>query len=330
MPCKIEAIFLLIGAFVLDAVIGDPNYPLHPTRLIGKLIEICEKFIRGVGLNGFTGGFLISLIVILISFLSIFGAAYLLNNIHPLLSLVFCMFILYSSIAFKDMIEHVERAEKALKKEDQESAKKAIAMIVGRKTDNLSETEIIKAAIESLSENLTDGLVAVLFYYAIGFFFGKFLSLYPIATATTFAFVYRTVNTMDSMMGYKNKKYLHFGYFCAKLDDILNFIPARIGLFLTCAGAVFIKENPVRCLKVARRDRLKHPSPNAAHTESAFAGALGVKLGESTEYPFGIVEKPPLGGEFAPPNTNAIKRALRLFKASGLLAVALTSLAILI
>ena len=269
------SILIIWVAFLLDLLIGDPVYSWHPIRIIGnKIIKPIENFLWNLKLNTRLGGMVLAILTILISgslvfILNIFFADYL------ILSFLLNIYLIYSCIALKDLKFHVERVIKSLQNNNLEQARKDLSLIVSRDTQNLDNQDIAKACIETLAENLSDGVIAPLFYAFLG---GSFLAV-----------IYKAANTMDSMLGYKNEKYKNFGFFPAKLDDILNFIPSRLSfIFIIFAGKKYLKtlQNWTKAFKIGLKNRVNHDSPNAGHPEAAIAAILDIKLGGPVENKF--------------------------------------------
>lgn len=301
--------------FLLDLAFGDPYFLPHPVRLIGKLILWLERKLRGEEKAGksrpkeqtgrdlakseqtsqnqtrcdpaeeFQQG-MILVVVVLVSVMAAVAllllAAYLL---HPYVGMALETILTYQILAVKSLKTESMKVYEHLVEQDLEQARTALSMIVGRDTDCLEEEEIIKAAVETVAENTSDGVIAPMLYTAIG---GPVLGL-----------AYKAVNTMDSMVGYKNKRYLYFGRAAAKLDDLVNYIPSRISAFLMIAVSFEAGKgySGKRAFKIYKRDRQKHTSPNSAQTESVCAGALGIRLGGDHRYSGKIVRKPMIGDE---------------------------------
>lgn len=280
---------LLIAAIVIDILIGDPVYPLHPVRLMGNLISFLEKALRKVGLNGIGGGCLL-----LIFTLTIPVSIYLI--IEQLLSdtvglILFQLFIYYSLVSITDLNRHATRVFQALKDKDLKLARERLSWIVGRNTEKLKESQVCQACVETIAESSSDGIIAPLFWG---------LLLGPAGMIG-----YKVVNTLDSMVGYKNEKYLLFGRCSAKADDVLNFIPARITMLLL----LIQKRVGPQQLVTAFRDRLKHSSPNAGHPETAMAVLLNIKMGGPSTYGTMLVEKPWINSEGKAAKKEHIKAA---------------------
>ncbi len=306
-------------ALLLDFLIGDPAYSLHPTRIIGKIIKLFESILEKAGIFNLFGGILLVLFVLLTVLFFYLAGVFLSVTINAYIYLLVNIFIVYSSIALKDMEQHAESVYEALCEKNIDKARKRVSMIVGRDVNRLDETGIIKAVIESVSENFIDGFFAVLFWYFIGCFAGYMLHKEPLIFAAAFSLSYRAVNTMDSMVGYKNKRYAYFGRFAAKLDDFANFIPARLSIIFICLSAAILKKDSAGCLKTAKKDRLKHPSPNSACAESAVAGVLNIKLGGKIIYPHTTIDEVYLGEQFSNPQIEDIRKTTNLIMVSAAL-----------
>jgi adenosylcobinamide-phosphate synthase len=214
----------------------------------------------------------------------------------PYLGATIAILLLYTTLAAKDLIRHSADVYKHLKAPASlDPARKAIARIVGRETRELDEAGISRACIETVAENMVDGITAPLFWAVVASFASPLVGMEPIGCSVVGAFLYKSVNTMDSMIGYKNDTYLKFGMVAARLDDVVNFIPARISGLCVIVAAFFLKLDYKKAAQVFFRDRLNHSSPNAGHTEAAAAGALGLRLGGPSTYFGKVVEKPYMG-----------------------------------
>ncbi len=314
----ISSAFLLLLSVGADFLFADPQYKLHPVRLIGNIIIKIENGLRRIGLNGFWGG------VILISFslsavLSIVVLLYFLFLIffQPLI-LPLLLFLFYSAIGFRGLLLYLKEITKHLQNKNINHAKKSLSNIVGRDVELLNEPEIIKATIESVAENFVDGILSPIFWFTIGSFIGNYFQL-QLLFGISFVYIYRVTNTLDSMVGYRNEKYELFGKVSAIFDDILNYIPARLSVFIISFSAMLIGFDAKSSLKIARRDRFNHASPNSAHPESAVAGALNVKLGGSVYYPFGVVHKKYIGNEYKCASFTDIINASKLLGLSAII-----------
>lgn len=274
---------ILLG-FILDTIIGDPYKLPHPIRWIGSFISILEKLCRKIAKSNTMLMILGAILVFIVIFVS--GGITLLvlklASFNKYAYLIVSSVICYYMLAGKSLKTESMKVYKAFENKDTEGARKAVSMIVGRDTQSLTKEGIIKAAVETVAENSSDGVVAPLIYILI---FG------PVGGV-----VYKAVNTMDSMIGYVEEKYFYIGKFAAKLDDVLNYIPARISGILVIISAFILRYDYKNAFMIFKRDRRKHASPNSAQTESAMAGALGVQLAGDATY-FGVVHKKPYIGD---------------------------------
>ncbi len=307
-------ILAFFSGFILDLIVGDPHGIPHPVQLIGKLIEKLEKVLRREQRNtpetnhtyeeeknrllrrgcflviGVTG------ITVLVTAVLLLGA----YRIHPVLGVLTETIMTWQILAVKSLKVESMKVYKSLSKEGLEDARKAVSMIVGRDTSVLDAEGVTKAAIETVAENTSDGVIAPMLYTALG--------------GPVLGFFYKAVNTMDSMVGYKNDRYLYFGRAAAKLDDAVNFIPARISACLMilaafCSGKEFDGKLAYRIYK---RDNRNHASPNSAQTEAVCAGALGIRLAGDAVYFGKLVKKPFIGDNLRKAEYEDIKRVNRL------------------
>ena len=272
---------IILFAFILDLILGDPHWQLHPVRLIGGLIEFLEDNLRKTKIPlKISGGLLVIFIVgftLGISFLLIKFAYWLNYYSGILLSSV----LVYFTIAPRNLYDESMKIYSFLKKGNLESARKSLSMIVGRDTNKLSESEVIRASVETVAENGVDAVISPLFYAMIG--------------GAPLAIVYRAINTMDSMVGYKNKRYIDFGWAAARLDDFVNYIPARLSAILIPLSSLIYGKDWFSSFKIVVRDGKKNPSPNSGIPEAAVAGALGIQLGGLNYYGGMPSDKPFIG-----------------------------------
>lgn len=265
------------AGLLLDLLFGDPVWLYHPVRLIGNWISWAERQLRKVcGSHLMAAGGVLWVMTALMAFLIPFALLALAGWLHPALRFLLETFWCFQILAARSLSSESRKVYEKLKESDLPGARRAVSMIVGRDTEKLTEEGVTKAAVETVAENTSDGVTAPLIYMMIG--------------GAPLGFLYKAVNTMDSMLGYKNDRYLYFGRIPAKMDDIFNYIPARITGLLMTAAAFFTGLDGKNAWKIYRRDRRKHASPNAAQTESVCAGALGVQLAGDAVY-FGKVYK---------------------------------------
>lgn len=266
----------LIG-MILDWIFGDPVWLYHPVRIIGKWISFLEKILRkfagdqeGNEKKLLIAGGILWILVVLASAAVPMGILYLAEKISPCAAFVLECFWCYQLLAARSLGKESKKVYKKLMQDDLSGARLAVSMIVGRDTEQLTVEGVTKAAVETVAENTNDGVIAPLIYMLIG---GPILG-----------FVYKAVNTMDSMLGYKNEKYLYFGRVAAKMDDVAGFIPARISALLMILASCLLGMDGKNALWIWKRDRRKHTSPNAAQTEAVCAGALQVQLAGDAWY----------------------------------------------
>ncbi|MCD6297425.1 MAG: cobalamin biosynthesis protein CobD, partial [Deltaproteobacteria bacterium] len=308
----LELTCILFVAFLVDLFIGDPRYRYHPIKIIGQSISFLEKVLRKVGCSGRSGGVLL-VITVVAAFVTLYLAiSFALHRIHFLLGICFDFYACYSCLAIGDLINHVRPVIHALESGKLTEAKESIALIVGRDVRFLDEKGVCRAAVETLAENFVDGFLSPLFWCLMGAILANLLGLSPVKTAMSFMLAFKVASTLDSMIGYRNPEYIDFGLAGARLDDMMNFVPARFSLIILFIGAGFSGFHPVRGLKVAMRDRLKHDSPNAAHAESFVAGALDIRLAGPVKYPDALKNKPWLGNGNPDPGPVHIKKTVRL------------------
>ena len=269
--------------YITDLIVGDPYSFPHPVRFIGNLIRYIEKKIRRVAttdkqlkIGGFVLWFFTVIPTYLITYLIIKLASF-----NPYVFVFVNSFIIYTTLATKCLKDEAMKIYRVLKTGDLKQSRIQLSYIVGRDTESLSEAEIIRATVETVAENTVDGIIAPMFYAFIG--------------GAPLAMAYKAINTLDSTVGYKNEKYLYLGFACAKIDDIANYIPARISVLLIYIGSLVLGYDYKKCAKIAIRDRKNHKSPNCAYPEGAVAGSLGIQLGGTNVYFGKPVYKPTIG-----------------------------------
>lgn len=300
----------ILAVYILDLIFGDPDNFFHPVKAIGKLISFFDKRLRGRAgpRREKIKGAAAAIIVVGISWMAAYLLLKISSRINFFLEKIIWIYLGYTTLAVKDLRVKAMKVYRSLKV-NMTDARKSLADIVGRDTQNLAEKGVITAAVESIAESAADGIVAPLFYLILG---GPALAL-----------AYKAISTLDSMVGYKNDKYLYFGWFSARLDDIANFIPARICGFLTAVSSFILGKGFKSSFRTMLRDGLKHPSPNSGLSEAAFAGSLGIRLGGPSYYQGKLCAKPYLGEEKRAVEPGRIKEALALAFVVSLLMVVL-------
>ena len=303
-----------VCGFLLDLLLGDPAWltPIHPVVLMGRAIRFLEKRLRALFPKTPQGetraGLALALIMSVGTFTLCKLILHTLHRLAPHLAFALEVIWCWQAIAVKDLRDEAMRVQHALEHEGLDAARRAVSRIVGRDTKSLSAEGVTCAAVETVAENFSDGVIAPLFWMALG--------------GAELALCYKAINTMDSMVGYKNERYLHFGRVPAKLDDAANFLPARLAALLLIAAAFFLREDAASAYRIWRRDRRKHASPNSAQCEAAMAGALGLRLGGPASY-FGVKhDKPWLGDERRGIVPGDIRRACRMEYMGALLGLA--------
>ena len=308
----VHLLALLLG-FCLDLLLGDPPRAPHPVRVIGALIAALEKGLRKLFPKSpggeLAGGIVLVILVLAISTAAAWAVLWLCGLVSVWLSLAVQTLLSYQLLATRSLRDESTKVYRALRDGTLEEARKAVSMIVGRDTERLDEAGVAKAAVETVAENASDGVIAPLLFLAIG--------------GAPLGVLYKSINTMDSMVGYKNDRYLYFGRAAARLDDLVNLIPARLAGVLMCLAARPAGFDGKNAWKIFLRDRKQHKSPNSAHTEAAAAGALDIQLAGSNYYFGKLVEKPTIGDPLRPVEPADILRCNRLMYATAFLAMVL-------
>ncbi len=310
---------LLIFAVLIDRWLGDPPYSYHPVRLLGLAIQGSEKLLRRLPLPDFWAGTLLTAGILILGCGIVVSIAVLLSFFPPL-QWLFALYIIYSSIALEDLRRHVRAVVIALEEQNLEKSRFLLQKIVGRNTNVLDADGIARAAIETTAEGFVDGFFAPIFWYTLSCMLGSHLFDAPLMAGLAGVFGYRIINTLDSMIGYKSETYLFFGRAAAKLDDIINFLPARLSILPLFLGAWLRGDDAAKGLEHVEKFRLHAASPNAGHPESFYAGVLHIRLGGPVVYPFGTADKPFIGEGSLSPTPDMIRHALRLTSLSGYLA----------
>ncbi len=278
-------ILLMLGGFILDGIFGDPAWLVHPVVIMGKAITALEKFLRkrlpNTPEGERLGGRILAMALPVVTLLITGGVCWLFYRISPILGFAIELLWCAQALAAKGLAQESTNVYRELVKGDLPASRRAVSRIVGRDTAELTSEGVTKAAVETVAENASDGVIAPLFYMMLG--------------GAPLALVYKAINTMDSMVGYKNEKYLNFGRAAAKLDDAANYLPSRIAALLWIASAALTGNDAKSAWRIWRRDRRKHASPNSAQTESACAGALNVQLAGPATYFGKYYDKPTIG-----------------------------------
>lgn len=321
MSCQLSAISyqhgssLIFFAFLLDLLLGDPRWFPHPVVLIGRLISFLEGLFRRFALGRTAElfvGTLLAALVPTIAFSAVWGIVWFAGGINIWFGWFAAVFLGYTTIAASSLYGESRKVAELVSSGDLEGARKALSYLVGRDTQDLDEKEIIRALVETVAENTSDGVIAPLFYLAIG---GP-----PLAMA------YKAINTLDSMVGYKNERYFYLGRASARLDDIVNYIPARLTALLIVLAAFILRKDWKGSWAIMQRDSRNHPSPNSGYPEAAVAGAIGRRLGGLSYYG-GIGSNKPFigdeGGQFA---ARDVKDAGTLMLAASFLMAAISML----
>jgi len=292
---------IIIVAFLLDLILGDPRWFPHPVVQIGQLISFLECLFRRIA-KGKTAelmtGIVLAVIVPLVAFFTTLWVIQIAIGFDIRLGWVIAIFFGYTTIAAKSLYQEALKVASMLVAKNIDGARKELSCLVGRDTGNLDEKEITRALVETVAENTSDGVIAPLFYLAIG---GP-----PLAMA------YKAINTLDSMVGYKNERYLYFGRASARLDDVINYIPARLSALLLIMAAFILRKDWKKALKITLRDRKNHHSPNSGHPEAAVAGALGRRLGGLSYYGGVPSNKPFIGDDAGEFQVRDVREAGRL------------------
>ena len=305
----------IIGGFILDLIFGDPHWLPHPICLIGNLIGFLERNLRPKLAPNKTallvGGALMVIIVLVISFVVPMAILLAAAMVSPWLAFALETIMCYQIFATKCLRDESMHVYDALRKQDLADARVKLSWIVGRDTQNLDEEEITKGAVETVAENTADGIIAPMLYMFLG--------------GVPLAFLYKGINTMDSMVGYKNDKFLYFGRCAAKLDDLANLIPARITGLVMIVAAFLLGLDGKNAWKVFWRDRYNHLSPNSAMTESVTAGALNIQLGGDHFYFGKLVHKDTIGDDIRPVCPEDIVKTNNLLYVTAVLCLVLFS-----
>jgi adenosylcobinamide-phosphate synthase len=301
---------VLIGAFLLDLAVGDPCWLPHPVVLMGKVIACGERLLRsGNAQRDFLAGMALSLLLIALSVATAWALVDLFQLLPFWLSFIAIVAFASTTLATRGLLDAVKVIEAPLRAGNLAVARGNLAHIVGRETSALNEDKVLRATLESLAESTCDGIVAPLFYL--------FLGGIPLAIA------YKAINTLDSMIGYRTGGYFYFGKFAARLDDVVNYIPARLTVLFIVVAALAARRNAGRAFQAARRDHANHLSPNAGYPEAALAGAFGIRLGGPSIYFGEEVYKPYMGDDLTPVGIEMLKEGRVICLVTAILSLAI-------
>ncbi|ABR49737.1 cobalamin biosynthesis protein CobD [Alkaliphilus metalliredigens QYMF] len=306
---------ILMSAFIIDLIIGDPQWFPHPVRLMGKLILFLEKQClnkKNKKASQLIAGAFVAFIVIALSYILTSRLIYIGYRIHPIIGGSVSIFLAYTVLATKSLDVETRKVYQALKEGNLSLARRNLSYLVSRQTDELEEIEIARGAVETIAENISDGIVAPMFYLFIG--------------GVPLAMAYKAVNTLDSMIGYRNEKYEYFGKVAARVDDVANYVPARLAVMFISMAALPMGKDFKRGVQTALQDGNKHSSPNAGYPEAAMAGVLGIQLGGMSYYFGKLVEKPTLGQEVEKLNQKHILHTIHMMYAASTVAVVFFSI----
>ena len=299
-----RGIGIMLAALLLDFLLGDPEKltRIHPVVLMGKGIQMLERFLRGRfrkdAEGEFKAGVLLAIVLPAGTLAVTMTVLWILNKIWMPAAVIVEILWCWQTLAVKNLRDEAMRVYDRLKEGTITEARKAVARIVGRDTEALTEEGVTKAAVETVAENFSDGIAAPMLFMAVG--------------GAPLALCYKSINTMDSMVGYKNDRYLYFGRAAAKLDDAANYIPARLAALILIVSALLTGENAREAVRIWKRDRRKHASPNSAQCEAAAAGALGIQLAGPASYFGKVHDKPYIGDPGRRAEPEDIRRICRM------------------
>ena len=309
---KLTLVIKIWIAYILDLIFGDPQNIIHPVQIIGKIISLGEKILlkeKSGSRYKFFAGIILNIFVVSITY-GLTCLIYKSSKTSGVFTLIE-IYLMYTVFSVNSLAREGNRVYNILKEGNIEKARKDLSYLVSRDTETMDEKMIIRSTMETISENTVDGIVAPMFYMFLG--------------GLPLAMTYKAINTLDSMVGYKNERYMDFGKFSAKIDDIANFIPARITGFLIVAASMILRYNYKNSLKIFIRDRKNHSSPNSAHAEASVAGALGVQFGGRVSYFGKEVDKPVIGDKIKDFELEDIKKNIKIMYATSFLSLVLFS-----
>ena len=301
------AYFILISAYVLDLILGDPYFFPHPVKIIGNMIAKLEKFFFATSINKLLSGLVTFVIVVATTYFATFLVLKISYSINHYLGIAVEILLTYTTLSAKCLEVEAVKVQKQIKAQDLENSRKSLSYIVGRDTANLNFPQIIKAVIETVAENTVDGVISPIFYLCIG--------------GVPLAMTFKAISTLDSMIGYRNEKYEQFGKISARADDVANFIPARLSIIFFTISAFLLRLDYKNAFLICMRDRKNHLSPNCAYSESLTSGALGIQLGGSHYYGGKLVEKQKIGDDLKKADVEDITKTVNMLRIITLLCV---------
>jgi adenosylcobinamide-phosphate synthase len=299
--------FELMIAYGLDLLIGDPIWFPHPVRAIGRGITALERYLRQTTIPLRLAGAILTITIVGLTYGLVWLVCHLASIFHPYLGKAIAILLIFMSLSVRSLAQAAKKVYSPLKAGNINQARKQLGQIVSRETATLNRDSVIRGTVETVAENTVDGVVSPLFYALIG--------------GAPLAWAYKAINTLDSMVGYKDERYLKFGWFSARLDDIANFIPARLSGVIIPLAALLTGKDGRRSLETVLKDKRKAASPNAGFPEAAFAGALGIQLGGQNIYHGRVSNRPLIGKPIRPKEPEDIKQAIHLMYATSVLAL---------
>lgn len=292
--------FILISAYVLDLIFGDPYSFPHPVKFIGNMIARLEKFFFATSINKLLSGLITFLIVVVTTYCATVLLINISYSLNSYLGIAVEILLSYTVLSAKCLEVEAVKVQRELKAKDLENSRKSLSYIVGRDTKELDFSQIIKAVIETVAENTVDGVISPIFYLCLG--------------SVPLAMAFKAISTLDSMIGYRNEKYEEFGKVSARADDVANFIPARLSVIFFTISAFLLRLDYKNAFLICMRDRKNHLSPNCAYSESLTAGALGIQLGGSHYYGGRLVEKQKIGDDLKKADVDDITKTVNMLR----------------
>ena len=292
--------FILISAYVLDLIFGDPYSFPHPVKFIGNMIARLEKFFFATLINKLLSGLITFLIVVVSTYFTTFLLINISYSLNSYLGIAVEILLTYTVLSAKCLEVEAVKVQRELRAKNLENSRKSLSYIVGRDTKELDFTQIIKAVIETVAENTVDGVISPIFYLCLG--------------GVPLAMAFKAISTLDSMIGYRNEKYEEFGKVSARADDVANFIPARLSIIFFTISAFLLRLDYKNAFLICMRDRKNHLSPNCAYSESLTAGALGIQLGGSHYYGGRLVEKQKIGDDLKKADVDDITKTVNMLR----------------